>query len=156
MRLLIPGQMRPRRFRRRLAGARAAFANTTDMLEHLRRRLNEALAGVRRATVSTYGPAGLQAGVLPCEWRDPCLYTLVPRASDQRFNLESAPDLVASAEGWQVTGRGRILNPGDGPRDLALRAAPEARWSDLVEITPARAQLFGVAGRNGAETIDFT
>ena len=41
MRLLIPGQMRPRRFRRRLAGARAAFANTTDMLEHLRCRLKE-------------------------------------------------------------------------------------------------------------------
>jgi hypothetical protein len=125
------------------------------MLEHLRRSLNGALSGVRRATVSTYGPAGLQAGVLPCEWREPCLYALVPRASDQRFNLESSPEIALSAEGWQATGQGRILKAGEGPAGLALRVAPEAAWSDLIEIRPARAQLFAVAGRNGPQTIDF-
>jgi hypothetical protein len=126
------------------------------MLEHLRRSLNEALSGVRRATVSTYGPAGLQASALPCEWREPCLYALVPRASDQRFNLESSAEIVVSADGWQVTGYARILDAGDGPDSLSLLTAPEAAWSDLAEIKPSRAQLFEAAGRNGAQTIDFT
>jgi hypothetical protein len=125
------------------------------MLEHLRRSLDEALSGVRKATVSTYGPAGLQASVLPCEWREPCLYALVPRASDQRFNLESNAEIVVSTEAWQVTGFARILNSGDGWETLSLRAAPEAAWSDLIEIRPTRAQLFGLPGRNGPQTIDF-
>lgn len=125
------------------------------MLEHLRRRVSEALSKTREATLSTFGPARLQAAVVLCEFENLRLYALIPRTSDQRFNLETNPDVVATADGWQLRGRGRIVAPGEWPRALRLRVAAEAAWCDLVEIVPDRAQLFAGAERAEAETVDF-
>jgi hypothetical protein len=40
------------------------------MLDHLRQRVIETLASAQTATLATYGPAGLQVSLLPCEAAD--------------------------------------------------------------------------------------
>jgi len=124
------------------------------MLDHLRQRIAETIAHTRAVTLSTFGPADLQASTLPCEADDVRLFVLVPRASDQLFNLESNAIVVAAADHWELRGHARVLPPAERPVSLALVMSPEARWSEVVEIWPERVQIFPEMDGSLPETID--
>lgn len=111
------------------------------MLEHLRRRIIDILADTPRVGLATIGPADLQASVLRCTSRDTRLYVLVPRASDQLFNLETNPNVVLLAERWEMRGNARVVPSTERAAVSALADAPEAPWSELVEVTPTRMQI---------------
>lgn len=123
------------------------------MLEHLRQRIIEVLANTPRVALATFGPAALQASVLQCEARDMRLYVLVPRASDQLFNLESNPAVVAMADHWELRGSARVLPYAERGASSAFARAPEAAWCEVVEIKPERMQI-RVEGET-PETIDI-
>jgi hypothetical protein len=124
------------------------------MLDHLRQRIIETIAGVHTATLATFGPADLQASIVRCEASQTHLFVLVPRASDHLFNLESNSHVVITANGWEMRGSARIL-PRDEPHsELALSRAPEASWSVLVEVIPTRMQINTGSRNGGPETID--
>lgn len=124
------------------------------MLEHLRRRIAAALADTHTVTLATFGPADLQASTLPCEADEMRLFVLVPRTSDQLFNLENNPSVVATADHWELRGHARVMPPADRPVALALTRSPEARWSEVVEIWPERMQIFPEMDGSPPETID--
>jgi hypothetical protein len=124
------------------------------MLEHLRQRIAATLAETRAVTLATFGPADLQASILPCEAHDLRLFVLVPRASDQLFNLESNPSVVATADHWELRGHARVMPPAERPASLTLLHSPEARWSEMVEIWPERMQIFPEMDGTQPETID--
>ena len=123
------------------------------MLEHLRQRVIELLAGVRAVTLTTSGAAGLQASRLPCQAVETELYVLVPRASDHLFNLESQPDVVVIDDSWNMKGQARLAPPATWPAELRQQA--EAQWSNVVAIHPARLNLLCRETGSPVETIDF-
>ncbi len=123
------------------------------MLEHLRQRVTEKLAGVRVVTLSTGGTAGLLASRLPCKAEGTLLYVLVPRSSDHLFNLETNSEVAALNEVWSLKGRARVLEPDDWPPGLRARA--ESMWSAAVEIRPTRFTLVSPITGSPTETIDI-
>jgi hypothetical protein len=123
------------------------------VLQHIRQRVVEALAGTSTVTLSSYGPAGIQAAVFACEATGVTLYLLVPRTSDHLFNLEHNPNVVATAETWQLRGTARVAE--QRPAGLALLQEPDASWCELVEIQPARLQIGRSEGGGYAETFDI-
>ncbi|MBK9054670.1 MAG: hypothetical protein IPL78_28310 [Chloroflexi bacterium] len=124
------------------------------MLDHLRQRVIETLATVRSATLSTYGPAELQATLLSCEAVDMHLYLLLPATSDHVLNLENQPEAVVTTSDWQLRGLALILDSADYPPDLSLYRKPEAQWSRLVEIRPTQLHIRRRHGWGYSETID--
>lgn len=124
------------------------------MLDHLRQRIVETLAPVRFATLSTYGPAELQAALLPCEPSGLRLYMLLPATSDHLLNLESQPAVVVTTPAWQLRGTALVLRSTDAPPHLCLQRKPEAQWSRLVEIQPTRVHIRRRDGWGYSETID--
>ena len=98
------------------------------MLDKLRAEALALIAGTPRCTLSTTGPAGVQASVVSCMVRDDCLYVLVPSTADHLFNLEHASEISA-------------------------RASSEGHT--LVEVFPLRMQIEAAANRRYRETIDF-
>lgn len=125
------------------------------MLDHLRQRVIETLATVRAATLSTYGPAELQAALLACEAIDIRLYLLLPVNSDQVLNLENQPEVVVTTPDWQLRGLGMLLDKADYPPHLSLYHKPEAQWSYLVEIQPTQLHIRRRNGWGYSETIDI-
>jgi hypothetical protein len=125
------------------------------MLDHLRQRVIEVLAPVQNATLSTCGPAGIQARIFPCQAAGLRLYLLVPSTSDQLFNLEHEATAVVTTPEWQVRGWGRRLALALAPAALALAASPYAAGCDLVEIEPHRLQINRPCGWGYLETIDI-
>jgi hypothetical protein len=123
------------------------------VLQHIRKRVVEALARVSTVTLSTYGPADIQAGVFACEAVDLTLYLLVPRTSDHLFNLEHSPGVVATTETWQLRGTARVAE--ERPVGLALLQRPDAGWCELIEIRPTRLQIKRSGGAGYAETFDI-
>jgi len=123
------------------------------MLEHLRQRVIDTLAGVRMVTLTTGGQAGLQASHLPCQAAGTVLYVLVPRASDHLFNLETEPEVVVIDEVWQLKGQAQVALPAAWPP--ALRAHPEAAWSAAVAVRPTRLTLLRPDSGSPLETIDI-
>lgn len=124
------------------------------MLEHLRQRVIQTLAGVRTVTLSTYGPAELQASRLPCEVVGIDLYVLVPRTSDHLFNIESRPEVVAVNETWNLSGMASLVPCAQYPSEFALVRLPEAAWSEVVKIQPSRLTILRSASGSPGETID--
>ena len=125
------------------------------MLDHLRQRIIETLASVPAATLSTYGPAALQATLLPCEASGLRLYMLLPATSDHLLNLESQPEVVVTAPEWQLRGTAVVLHSTDYPPDLCLHRKPEAQWSRLLEIQPTQLNIRRRNGWGYSETIDI-
>lgn len=125
------------------------------MLEHLRQRAIEILASSQTATLSTSGPAGIQARVFPCEALGLTLYLLVPAVSDQLVNLELEPSVVVSTVGWQLNGNGRIVPIDEAPPALEMLRSPQAAGCVLVEIRPIRLQINRRNGWGFSETIDL-
>ncbi|MCL4869797.1 MAG: hypothetical protein KJ063_12590 [Anaerolineae bacterium] len=125
------------------------------MLNHLRQRVVEALAAVRSATLSTYGPAELQAALLACEAVGIRLYLLLPATSDHVVNLESHPEVVVTTPDWQLRGLAVLLDKRDYPPDLSLYRKPEGQWSHLVEVRPTQLHIRRRNGWGYSETIDI-
>jgi len=125
------------------------------MLEHLRQRAVEILASSQAATLSTSGPAGIQARIFPCEALGLTLYFLIPTVSDQLVNLESEPSVVVSTTRWQLNGSGRIVPVNEVPPALALLRSPETSGCALVEIRPLRLHINRHNGWGFSETIDL-
>jgi hypothetical protein len=124
------------------------------MLDHLRQRVVEALLPIRSATLSTYGPAALQASRLPCESAGVRLYMLVPAMSDHLLNLEHQPEVVVTNTEWQLRGTAVVLTPDDYPPALNLLQLPEAQWNVLIEIRPSQLNIHHQEGWGRSETID--
>ena len=122
------------------------------MLEHLRQRVIDALAGAQTVTLTTGGAAGLQASHLSCQAVGLRLYVLVPRASDHLFNIEAEPGVVVIDAVWQLKGTARVVPPDDWP--AALWQHPDSAWSAAVEITPTRLTLLRPDTGSPLETID--
>lgn len=125
------------------------------MLDHLRQRVIEALASAHIATLATYGPAELQASQLPCAADGMRLYLLLPATSDHLLNLENRAEVVVTTPEWQLRGRARVLDSGEGPCGLALREKPEAEWSCLMVVQPVQLNLRRRHGWGYSETIDI-
>jgi hypothetical protein len=125
------------------------------MLDHLRQRVIEVLASVQTITLSTYGPAGIQAGILPCEAAGMQLYLLLPATSDHLLNLENQPSVVVSSPTWQLRGLAVLLGRADYPPDLRLLQKAEAAWERLVLIQPAQLNIRRDHGWGYGETIDI-
>jgi hypothetical protein len=134
------------------AAAEAAAPDKDTMLEHLRQRVIATLADIKTITLSTSGPAGVQASRLPCAAQELELYVLVPAASDHLFNLSAQPDVAVVDDTWNVSGQARVAPPGACPPALAQR--PEAEWSEVVVVRPFRVTLFCRETGTPVETID--
>ncbi|HRQ36579.1 MAG TPA: hypothetical protein PLD25_01550 [Chloroflexota bacterium] len=126
------------------------------MLAHLRQRVEDVLAPVQTANLSTSGPAGIQSRVFPCEAVGMWLYLLVPGTSDHLFNLEHEPTAVVSTKQWQLHGRGCTIPLSQAPPTLSLPHSPDAPGCVLVKIQPMRLQINQPQGWGNGETIDIT
>ena len=124
------------------------------MLEHLRQRVIQALADAHTATLSTYGPAGLQSSRLACEASGTELYLLVPRTSDHLFNLETERDVTLVNETWHMNGSGQVVRLLECPPDLGLVRCLEAGWSEVVRVRPRRVTILWPGSKTPAVTID--
>ena len=127
------------------------------MFDKLRARALAAIEAAEHCTLSTAGPAGVQASIVTCLFHSGCVYLLVPSTSDQLFNLEQAAEIVLTTAEWSLRGAA-LLAASDGlqvraPRELHERA--RATTQILVEVFPLRMQLVASATSPFPETIDF-
>jgi hypothetical protein len=125
------------------------------MLNHLKQHVNHILSSARTVTLSTWGPAGIQARVYPCEAKGIQLFLLLPAVSDHLLNLEQNPWVVASTAQWQLRGKGKMLALSDGPNALVLCQSSLAAGCVLVEILPTQLQVYRRSGWGFSETIDI-
>lgn len=125
------------------------------MLNHLRQRVAKIMATADEATLSSSGPAGLQARIFPCESLGIALYLLLPATSDQLLNLEQDETIVVSTPEWEVRGHARILALRDAPAALTLTRLPGADGCVLVEMRPRQLQVYRQDGWGFSETIDI-
>jgi hypothetical protein len=127
------------------------------MLDHLRTAALTILATTPECTLSTAGPAGIQAALVRCLVADDDLYVLVPSGADTVVNVEHAPDVVLTTPRWQVHGTCMIL--GDvaqptSPLPAALRTCPDAAGHVVMRVAPVRMHIVASQSQ-GAQTIDF-
>lgn len=125
------------------------------MLDHLRQRIIDLLEPTSAVTLSSHGPAGIQAQVLPSIAVGLRLFVIVPTTSDHLFNLELEPDVVATTANWQLRGYGRSLLPSELPPNFPLQSAIQATDYTVVEITPVQLEIGRPNGSGFSETIDF-
>lgn len=125
------------------------------MLDHLRQRVIDTLASVGSVTLSSCGPAELQASLLPCEAAGLHLYLLLPATSDHLLNLETQPDVVLNTADWQLRGVATVLEPTAYPPDLALLSSAAAQWGRLVLVRSTRLHIRRRNGWSYSETIDI-
>ena len=129
------------------------------MLDKLRTEALALVAATPHCTLSTIGPAGVQASVVACVVREDCVYVLVPSTVDQLFNLEHEPEVVLTSPLWQLRGAALALREADGlqgtaPYDISAQA--QAAGYALVEVFPIRMHLEPDGLRRYRETIDFS
>ncbi|MEP7188744.1 MAG: hypothetical protein ABI901_06120 [Roseiflexaceae bacterium] len=128
------------------------------MLDKLRAEALALIATTPDCTLSTIGPAGVQASITACVVRDDCVYVLVPSAVDHLFNLEHELEVVLTNRLWQLRGAAVALGESDGRHGTApgnLRASASAAGYTLVEVFPFRMHLEPAGRRQYRETIDF-
>ena len=125
------------------------------MLDYARQRAIEALKIPRKAVLATSGPAGLQASEFPCEAIDAELYLLVPRTSDQLFNLEHDPSVTLLSASWELKGEARLISPTPPDLELDLLREPGAEWCGLVRVNPYQIQIRRESGWGYLETIEL-
>lgn len=120
------------------------------MLARLRAMAIEHVSRASRCTLSTVGPAGLQATYVHCQVRDGRLYLQVPKTSDHLFNLEYIQEIVLTAEQWQLHGRARIL------ADVDTDIAPGVLAHHVVvEVTPVQVHIEASDTDPYPLTVDF-
>lgn len=128
------------------------------MLKKLRADALALIATTPHCTLSTTGPAGVQASVVACVVREDCVYVLVPSTVDQLFNLEHEHEMVLTSSLWQLRGAALALSETDGlqgtaPYDIVAQAT--VAGYTLVEVFPLRMHLEPDGRRRYRETIDF-
>ena len=127
------------------------------MLDHLRTAALTIIATPPECTLSTAGPAGIQAALVRCLVVDDGLYVLVPSGADTVVNIEYCPDVVLTTPRWQVHGTsvilGEVAQPA-GPLPAALRTRPDSAGHVVLRVVPVRMHIFAVPSQ-GAQTIDF-
>jgi hypothetical protein len=128
------------------------------MLNKLRAEALALIAATPDCTLSTIGPAGVQASVVACMVREDCVYVLVPSTVDHLFNLEHELEVVLTSTLWQLRGAALAFGEAAGRHGTAPDAIC-ARASDagctLVEVFPFRMHLEPIGRRRYGETIDF-
>jgi len=128
------------------------------MLNKLRAEALALIDATPGCTLSTIGPAGVQASVADCVVRENCIYLLVPSTVDHLFNLEHELEVVLTSPLWQLRGAALALGPaqalrGTVPADLSAQA--EHTGHTLIEVFPLRMHLEPAGRRRYRETIDF-
>ena len=128
------------------------------MFDQLRAEALALIAATPRCTLSTTGPAGVQASIVECVVCDDCVYVLVPSTVDHLFNLEHELEVVLTSASWQLRGAALALTDAEGqqgtaPADIGARAR-NAGYT-LVEVFPLRMHLDPSGRRRYRETIDF-
>ena len=124
------------------------------MLETLRLRVIEALAGESGVTLSTKGPGGIQAGFFPCEAVGLVLYLLVPASSDVLFNLESETAVVVTTPRWQLEGEAELRALSQALPASRLARSPRAAGCVVVLVHCRRIHFNWQDGWGYRETID--
>jgi hypothetical protein len=128
------------------------------MLTKLRAEALALIAATSNCTLSTMGPAGVQASIVACVVRDDCVYALVPSGADHLFNLEYDTEVVMTTPLWQLRGAALVFGSADGhhgtaPRDVTARARAEGYT--LAEVFPFRMHIEAAGPRCYRQTIDF-
>lgn len=128
------------------------------MLDKLRAEALALIAAAPHCTLSTSGPAGVQASIITCAVCEDCVYALVPSTADHLFNLEHTSELVLTSALWQMCGMALLLGEAYGrcgtvPHRLGARA--RADGLTVVEVFPLRMHLEASGPRRYRETIDF-
>jgi hypothetical protein len=127
------------------------------MLDHLCTTALTILATTPECTLSTAGPAGIQAALVRCLVADLGLYVLVPSGADTVVNVEYSPDVVLTTPRWQVHGTSLILGEAGcltSPLPAALRTCPDAAGHVVMRVFPVRMHIVASPSQ-GAQTIDF-
>jgi hypothetical protein len=114
------------------------------MLNILRTEALALIAATPHCTLSTIGPAGVQASIVACVVREDCVYVLVPSTVDHLFNLEHELEVVLTSALWQLRGAALALTEAGGlqgtaPYDISTQA--RAAGYTLVEVFPIRMHL---------------
>lgn len=128
------------------------------MLDQLRTEALALIAARPNCTLSTYGPAGIQASIVSCIVRATCIYILIPSATDQLFNLEHELELVLTTRRWQLRGAALVLEY--RPTPYPATPADLSDWAHrngaaLVEVFPLRIHIEPYGKHRHRETIDF-
>jgi hypothetical protein len=129
------------------------------MLNKLRAEALALIAATPHCTLSTIGPAGVQACMVACLVRENCVYVLVPSTVDHLFNLEHELEVVLTSSLWQLRGAALALSDaaglqGTAPADISAQA--KAAGYTLVEVFPLRMDLEPAGRRRYRETVDFS
>ncbi len=128
------------------------------MLDKLRDYALATLAENESCTLSTSGPAQLQASVVRLAVRGGKLYLLIPVTSDHLFNLEQEPTVLLTTRRWQLRGTAVLLKPAytAPPPDLASLFDPAlAHTAGIVEVIPHQMHIETGQGQPHRQTIDF-
>lgn len=128
------------------------------MLDKLRAQALALIADTPYCTLSTTGPAGVQASVVACIVYDACVYVHVPSTVDHLFNIEQTMEVVLTTAQWQLRGVGLALSDAQGQHGTAPRAISESARNSghlLVEVFPLRMHIEAAGERRYRETIDF-
>lgn len=125
------------------------------MLDHLQQRVIDLLEPTKEVTLSTYGPAGIQAQVLTSIARGLSLFVLVPATSEHLYNLEQHDIVVVTTAEWQMRGVGRQLSLREFPPDVRLLSAIRTCEYAIIEIRPLRLEIGQPNGGGFSETIDM-
>jgi hypothetical protein len=126
------------------------------MINYARERAEKILKPTLTAVLATTGPAGLQVSEFPCEAFELDLYLLLPQTSDHLFNVEQDGRVALHTEKWELTGKGRVLSPGEKVPQIGLFPKAEVGWYVLLKVTPGQIQVLRPEGWGAAETIDLT
>jgi hypothetical protein len=127
------------------------------MLDKLRAEALALIAATTQCTLSTTGPAGVQASVVACRVHDASIYVLVASTSDQLFNIEHHTEVVLTTPLWQLRGAAHALTEEDG-RHSARRAVVWSAHSQgyrVVAVFPLCMHIEPGDHRPHRETIDF-
>jgi hypothetical protein len=128
------------------------------MLDKLRDEAMALIAATMQCTLSTAGPAGVQAAVVACLVRDRGVYVLVPSTSDQLFNIEHHTEVVLTTALWQLRGAAQAFVEEHGrhnsaPCDLVWSAHDQGYR--VIAVFPLRMHIEAGSHRCYRETIDF-
>jgi hypothetical protein len=129
------------------------------MLKKLRVEALALIAATPQCTLSTIGPAGVQASVVECLVREDCVYVLVPSTVDHLFNSEHELEAVLTSPLWQLRGAALALSDAgelQGTVPSQISAQARATGYTLVEVFPLTMHLEPQGRRRYRETIDFS
>lgn len=127
----------------------------STMFDYARQRAIEVLGTPHTAVLVTSGPAGVQVDEFPCAVSALNLYLLVPRTSDQLFNLECDTTVTLLIARCEVKGRAQIISREAVHPACDLLREPAVDWCACVHVEIFQVQLRSEAGWGNRETIDL-